>query len=163
MYTIVMQSGTDLCVLAFTPTKAYTLWLYCCQDRQATLSCHEATSHIQPDSVLLCTCHLQQPVHSSKLVEVNPFQAQRDAVYNSEAEHAFSEGRHIAAARSWGKVKAPQPSFEELALKFVGTGSPEVLQTYLLTKLDALAPADKAQVSSTYRQALSACHLLCSF
>lgn len=60
---------------------------------------------------------------------------------------AFQEGRYLAAATSWGKVTASQPSFEELALKFVGAGSPDALQTYLLTKLDTLAPADKAQVA----------------
>ena len=63
-----------------------------------------------------------------------------------EAELAFKEKRYQAAASSWGKVMAAKPSFEELALKFVGIGLPDALQTYLLTKLDVLAPADKAQV-----------------
>lgn len=71
---------------------------------------------------------------------------QRDAVNNAEAELAFKETRYLAAASSWGKVMASKPSFEELALKFVGVGSPDALQRYLLTKLDTLAPADKAQV-----------------
>ena len=62
---------------------------------------------------------------------------------------AFTEGRFSAAATSWGRVLAPNPSFEELALKFVGVGSPDALQTYLLTKLDTLAPADKAQVGKS--------------
>lgn len=72
-------------------------------------------------------------------------QGQRDAVNDLEAELAFKEGRFLAAATSWGKVTASKPSFEELALKFVGVSSPDALQTYLLTKLDTLAPADKAQ------------------
>lgn len=72
-----------------------------------------------------------------------------------EAELAFKEGRFSAAATSWGKVLAPNPSFEELALKFVGVGSPDALQTYLLTKLDTLAPADKAQVQILSHNSLS--------
>ncbi len=75
-----------------------------------------------------------------------------------EAELAFHEGRFSAAATSWGKVMAPNPSFEELALKFVGVGSPDALQTYLLTKLDTLAPADKAQVRTSLPHFWQSCY-----
>lgn len=73
-------------------------------------------------------------------------QSQRDEVNHAEATSAFEEGSFSAAARSWGRVTAAPPSFEEVALKFVEMGLPDALQTYLLTKLDTLAPADKAQV-----------------
>ena len=74
-------------------------------------------------------------------------QSQRDEVNHAEATAAFEEGSFSAAARSWGKVTAAPPSFEEVALKFVESGQPDALQAYLMTKLDTLAPADKAQVS----------------
>lgn len=67
---------------------------------------------------------------------------------NAEAEAAYREGRHLAAAKLWGKVTRPPPSFEEIALRFVGSETPDALQTFLLTKLDTLSPSDKAQVRS---------------
>lgn len=43
-------------------------------------------------------------------------------------------------------MTAADPSFEEVALRLVEAGSPDALQTFLLTKLHTLGPADKAQV-----------------
>ena len=73
-------------------------------------------------------------------------QTQRDTVNNAEAVVAFSEGRLLAAAKLWGRVTGASLSFEETALKFVEAGVPDALQAFLLTKLDTLAPGDKAQV-----------------
>ena len=73
-------------------------------------------------------------------------QTQRDTVNNAEAVVAFSEGRLLAAAKLWGRVTGAPLSFEETALKFVEAGVPDALQAFLLTKLDTLAPGDKAQV-----------------
>jgi hypothetical protein len=44
------------------------------------------------------------------------------------------------------QLTAAAPSFEEVALRLVEAGSPVALQTFLLTKLHTLGPADKAQV-----------------
>ena len=75
-------------------------------------------------------------------------------VNNAEATAAFAAGRLLAAARLWGKVTAVPPSFEETALKFVEAGDPDALQAFLLTKLDTLAPGDKAQVPTLYTDAM---------
>ena len=103
--------------------------------------------------MILCACYEDRSTGGQS----NILQAQRDAVNDMEAEMAFIEGRFLAAATFWGKVMAPNPSFEELALKFVGSGSPDALQTYLLTKLDTLAPADKAQVEAVFYPLQQAC------
>ncbi len=44
-------------------------------------------------------------------------------------------------------MTAAVPSFEEVALRLVGTDDPAALQTFLLTKLHTLGAADKAQVT----------------
>ena len=73
-------------------------------------------------------------------------QAERDTVSRSEAEAAFQDGDFKHAARLWGRMQAGDPSFEEIALRFVDVGAIEALQVFLMARLQALAPDDKAQV-----------------
>jgi len=64
-------------------------------------------------------------------------------------------------------MQAGDPSFEEIALRFVEFGATDALQVFLLARLQALAPDDKAQVwtgTNTLRQKLgSTCHLPWSY
>ncbi len=73
-------------------------------------------------------------------------QAERDTVSRSEAEAAFQDGDFKHAARLWGRMQAGNPSFEEIALRFVDVGATDALQVFLMARLQALAPDDKAQV-----------------
>ena len=65
---------------------------------------------------------------------------------SAEAEACFGDCNFVEAARLLGKVTATAPAFEEVALRFVEANSPEALQTFLQTKMDALGQDDKAQV-----------------
>lgn len=67
----------------------------------------------------------------------------------AEAEVAFESGRHMHAARLWGRMRAAEPSFEETALRFVGVGATEALQAFLMARLQVLGPDDKAQVGTS--------------
>ncbi len=69
-------------------------------------------------------------------------------VARAEADVAFQGGRHVQAARLWGRIRAAEPSFEEIALRFVGVGATEALQAFLMARLQVLGPDDKAQVSA---------------
>ncbi len=62
-----------------------------------------------------------------------------------EAEARFAAGEHEAAARLWGGTPRAGPSFEEAALRFVDAGATGALQAFLLARLDALGPDDRAQ------------------
>ena len=72
-------------------------------------------------------------------------QDQRDLVTVGEAEARFVAGEHDAAARLWGRTIGAGPSFEETALRLVDAGATSALQTFLLARLDALGPDDRAQ------------------
>jgi hypothetical protein len=72
-------------------------------------------------------------------------QAQRDAVSVAEADAAFEGGDLLRAAGLYGRVASAQPSFEEVALKFVEAGMPQALQAFLLARLRSLGSEDKAQ------------------
>ena len=74
-------------------------------------------------------------------------QAERDTVSRSEAEAAFQDGNYKHAARLWGRMQGGDPSFEEIALRFVEVGATDALQVFLMARLQVLAPDDKAQVS----------------
>ncbi|BDA49156.1 Vacuolar protein sorting-associated protein 18 homolog [Coccomyxa sp. Obi] len=74
-------------------------------------------------------------------------QAERDMVARAEADMAFESGRHVHAARLWGRIRAPEPSFEEIALRFVGVGATEALQAFLMARLQVLGVDDKAQAT----------------
>jgi hypothetical protein len=76
-------------------------------------------------------------------------QAERDTVARAEADVAFRDGRHVHAARLWGRIRASDPSFEEVALRFVGVGATEALQAFLMARLQVLSPDDKAQVGAS--------------
>lgn len=75
-------------------------------------------------------------------------QAERDTVSRSEAEAAFEDGNFTHAARLWGRMQAGDPSFEEVALRFVESGATDALQVFLMARLQVLPPDDKAQVQS---------------
>ena len=75
-------------------------------------------------------------------------QAQRDTVRAAEAEALMATGDPVGAARLWGKMTLAHPPFEDVALRLVDSGSPDALHTLLSTKLDALPPSDRAQVSA---------------
>lgn len=62
-----------------------------------------------------------------------------------EAEARFAAGEHDAAARLWGRTTGAGPSFEETALRCVDAGATSALQAFLLARLDALGPDDRAQ------------------
>lgn len=85
-------------------------------------------------------------VHRADKEGVYGMQAERDTVSRSEAEAAFQDGDFKHAARLWGRMQAGDPSFEEIALRFVDVGATEALQVFLMARLQALAPDDKAQV-----------------
>lgn len=72
-----------------------------------------------------------------------------------EAEARFAAGEHDAAARLWGRTTGAGPSFEETALRFVDAGATSALQAFLLARLDALGPEDRAQARDD--QALCLC------
>ncbi|KAK9832068.1 hypothetical protein WJX81_003754 [Elliptochloris bilobata] len=74
-------------------------------------------------------------------------QAQRDQVTVGEAEARFAAGEHDTAARLWGRTVGAGPSFEETALRFVDAGATGALQAFLLARLDALGPDDRAQAT----------------
>ena len=66
----------------------------------------------------------------------------------AEAEALMAEGDSVGAARLWGKMASAHPPFEDIALRLVDSGSPDALHTLLATRLDALPPGDRAQVSA---------------
>lgn len=73
-------------------------------------------------------------------------QAERNEVSRAEADVAFQEGRYVHAAQLWGRIRSAEPSFEEVALRFVGAAATDALQEFLLARLQVLSPEDKAQV-----------------
>ena len=73
-------------------------------------------------------------------------QAERDTVNRSEAEAAFEDDDFTRAASLWGRMRSSEPSFEEIALRFVEVGATEALQVFLMARLHVLGPDDKAQV-----------------
>ena len=73
-------------------------------------------------------------------------QAERDIVNRSEAEAAFEDDDFTRAASLWGRMRSSEPSFEEIALRFVEVGATEALQVFLMARLQVLGPDDKAQV-----------------
>ena len=73
-------------------------------------------------------------------------QAERDIVNRSEAEAAFEDDDFNHAASLWGRMRSSEPSFEEIALRFVEVGATEALQVFLMARLHVLGPDDKAQV-----------------
>lgn len=81
-------------------------------------------------------------------------QAQRDQVTIAEAEAKFAAGEHEAAARLWGRIAGGGPSFEETALRFVDVGATSALQAFLLARLKALGPDDRAQARAAQRPLL---------
>lgn len=80
-------------------------------------------------------------------------------VARAEADVAFESGRHVHAARLWGRIRAPEPSFEEIALRFVGVGATEALQAFLMARLQVLGADDKAQVGTTCRHNIELHHV----
>ena len=89
--------------------------------------------------------HLLQSCASSTSLKLRRLQAQRDLVTVGEAEARFAAGEHDAAARLWGRTTGAGPSFEETALRFVDAGATSALQAFLLARLDALGPDNRAQ------------------
>ena len=73
-------------------------------------------------------------------------QAERDVVSRAEARVAFDAGDYARAAQLWGAMRGGEPSFEEVALRFVGAGATDALQAFLMARLQVLGPDDKAQV-----------------
>ena len=73
-------------------------------------------------------------------------QAERDVVSRAEARVAFDAGDHARAAQLWGAMRGAVPSFDEVALRFVGAGATDALQAFLMARLQVLGPDDKAQV-----------------
>ena len=73
-------------------------------------------------------------------------QAERDVVSRVEARVAFDSGNYGRAAQLWGSMRGSEPSFEEVALRFVGAGVTDALQAFLMARLQVLGPDDKAQV-----------------
>ena len=76
-------------------------------------------------------------------------QAQQDQVTVGEAEARFAAGEFEAAARLWGRTAGAGPSFEETALRFVDARATGALQAFLLARLDALGPDDRAQARAS--------------
>ena len=70
-------------------------------------------------------------------------------VSRAEARVAFDAGDHARAAQLWGAMRGGEPSFEEVALRFVGAGATDSLQAFLMARLQVLGPDDKAQVGKT--------------
>ena len=68
---------------------------------------------------------------------VEPFAARKAAAVAAASDAGWGETPQVTAAA---------PSFEEVALRLVEASDPAALQTFLLTKLHTLGPADKAQV-----------------
>ena len=89
--------------------------------------------------------HLLHPCISTAKLKLRQMQAQRDLVTVGEAEARFAAGEHDVAARLWGRTTGAGPSFEETALRFVDAGATSALQAFLLARLDALGPDDRAQ------------------
>ena len=73
-------------------------------------------------------------------------QAERDVVSRAQAEVAFEGGDYGKAALLWGGMRSAEPSFEEVALRFVGAAATDALQAFLVARLQVLGPDDKAQV-----------------
>ena len=78
-------------------------------------------------------------------------QAERDIVNRSEAEAAFEDDEFTRAASLWGRMRSSEPSFEEIALRFVEVGATEALQVFLMARLQVLGPDDKAQVQEQHQ------------
>jgi hypothetical protein len=73
---------------------------------------------------------------------------QRDAVRLAAASAAYRRGDYLSAASHWGRVSAPEPRFEDLALRLVDAGDAEALAAFLAARLDALSPQeDRAQAA----------------
>ncbi len=66
-------------------------------------------------------------------------------VARAEAEVAFEAGEYARAAALWGGMRGAEPSFEEVALRFVGARATDALQAFLQARLAVLGPDDKAQ------------------
>ena len=79
-------------------------------------------------------------------------QAERDIVNRSEAEAAFEDDEFNRAAGLWGRMRSSEPSFEEIALRFVEVGATEALQVFLMARLHVLGPDDKAQVHKRHER-----------
>ncbi|KAF8061305.1 VPS18 [Scenedesmus sp. PABB004] len=73
--------------------------------------------------------------------------AQRDAVYRAMGDAAAAAGDWAAAGARYGRIVGGAPPFEELALTLVESGAPDALTAFLTTKLQVLAPGDKAQAT----------------
>ena len=75
---------------------------------------------------------------------------QHDYVYNRQADLQFEAGNFLVAAGLYGKIKSSHPSFESIALKFTGAGSPEATRKFLMEKLRGVSeemPAQAAMLS----------------
>jgi len=75
---------------------------------------------------------------------------QHDFCYNRQADLQFEAGNFLAAAGLFGKIKSGHPSFESIALKFTGAGSPEATRKFLMEKLRGVSeemPAQAAMLS----------------
>ena len=108
---------------------ARMLYAVCCCDHQSGQTrAHCASAIISKDG------------HTSAV------QAERDIVNRSEAEAAFEDDDFTRAASLWGRMRSSEPSFEEIALRFVEVGATEALQVFLMARLHVLGPDDKAQV-----------------
>ncbi|KAM7275887.1 hypothetical protein ACFE04_017753 [Oxalis oulophora] len=71
---------------------------------------------------------------------------QRDQVYLSQAEAAFSSRDFLRAASFYAKINYIL-SFEEITLKFISVSEQDALRTFLLRKLDNLERDDKCPIT----------------
>ncbi|XP_078436870.1 zinc ion binding protein isoform X2 [Wolffia australiana] len=71
---------------------------------------------------------------------------QRDQIYQSEADSAFSVKDYFRAASFYAKINHIL-SFEEISLKFIAIGEQDALRIFLLRRLDCLSKDDKCQIT----------------
>jgi len=72
---------------------------------------------------------------------------QREKVHTQQAEAAFAAKDYMEAARLFARLDVPQPTFEQVALRFVEVGDPAALHEFLRQKLEAFASEDRAQAT----------------
>jgi len=72
---------------------------------------------------------------------------QKNIVWTEQAEAAFEAGEHMAAARLFARLGTAQPTFEQVALRFVEISNPAALHEFLTRKLEALTADDRAQAT----------------
>uniref|UniRef100_A0A1D2AFE6 Pep3/Vps18 beta-propeller domain-containing protein n=1 Tax=Auxenochlorella protothecoides TaxID=3075 RepID=A0A1D2AFE6_AUXPR len=73
--------------------------------------------------------------------------AQRSAVFLAQGEAAVEGGDWEAAGTLFGKVTLTEPSFEDLALRFMDAAQPGALQRFLQVRLETLGRDDQVQAT----------------